>query len=95
MIARAAMCRTVRTTLAARVLDTDRVPPWLEGHVGSCLRCQAVVAQARRLRRTLTTMGADHPQPLEGSPPLGLITAGVASVAAAAVLVARARTGRC
>lgn len=89
------MCRTLRTTLAARVLDTGRVPGWMEGHVWSCLRCQAVVAQSQRLRRTLTTLGPEGPETVdyEGAP-YGLVAAGVASVAAAAVLVARARLGR-
>ena len=94
MSPRGLVCRAVRTTLVACVLDTDEVPPRLSGHVDACLRCQAVVAQARRLRRALRTLGPDEPArdaPRQGK---GLVAAGVASVAAAAVVVARVRSQR-
>lgn len=81
-------CRVVRTTLAARVLDTGAPPRPLETHIGACLRCQAVVAHSRRLRRTLADL-----EPCQGShacpssPPLGWVAAGIASLAAALAVI--------
>ncbi len=87
-------CRLVRTTLAARVLDTGSVPGTLAGHVNGCLRCQAVVAQARRLRRTLAFMPpAVGVEPVP-SPSRGWIAAGMASAAAVAFVAARLRAQR-
>jgi hypothetical protein len=77
-------CRLVRTTLAARVLDTGVPPRALESHVATCLRCQAVVAQSRRLRRTLADLEPqDGPRMVPSSSPLGWVAAGIASLAAA------------
>jgi hypothetical protein len=77
-------CRMVRTTLAARVLDTGVPPGALESHVATCLRCQAVVAQSRRLRRTLADLEPhEGPRETSSSPPLGWVAAGIASLAAA------------
>ncbi len=88
---RGLFCRAVRTTLAARVLDTGNSPYVLESHVASCLRCQAVVAQSLRLRRTLADVVTSREIELNSSsPPVGWMAAGVASLAAAA-LVARMR----
>lgn len=81
-------CRLVRTTLAARVLDTGAPPRALESHVATCLRCQAVVAQSRRLRRTLANLEPhDSPQGAQSSPPLGWVAAGLASLAAAVAVM--------
>lgn len=88
---RTLICRAVRTTLAARVLDTGVCPPILAEHVSQCLRCQAVVAQSLRLRRTLADVVTDQDIELDPArPPVGWMAAGVASLAAA-VLVARIR----
>lgn len=84
-------CRAIRTTLAARLLDTGETPPLLSGHVSRCLRCQAVVAQSLRLRRTLAdVVPGRHIEVAPSRPPVGWVAAGVASVAAA-VVVARLR----
>ncbi len=90
---RALRCRLLRTTLAARVLDTGAPPRFLAAHVESCLRCQAVLAQSLRLRRTLADL-APQPEPAAApsSPPLGWMAAGVASLAAA-IAVLRHRHG--
>lgn len=78
------LCRMVRTTLAARVLDTGVPPRALEAHVATCLRCQAVAAQSRRLRRTLADLEPlESPREAPSSPPLGWVAAGIASLAAA------------
>lgn len=84
-------CRMIRTTLAARVLDTGVCPPLFEEHVSRCLRCQAVVAQSLRLRRSLADMvGRRDIEVTPSGRPMGWLAAGVASLAAA-VLVARMR----
>lgn len=82
----------MRTTLAARVLDTGGPPGWMEGHVAQCLRCQAVVAQSLRFRRSLAHI--HPPDELEGPPvrsQAGWLAAGAASMAAAAVVVRHLR----
>lgn len=73
----------------ARVLDTGSPPAVLESHVAACLRCQAVVAHALRWRRALARLSAPPDNTLlEGSStPLGWVAAGVASLAAAALVV--------
>jgi len=55
------VCRAARTTLIARVLDTGSPPGLLEGHIATCLRCQATVAHSRRLRRMLERMSVPMP----------------------------------
>lgn len=81
-------CRAVRTTLAARVLDTGVPPRPLDSHVVTCLRCQAVVAQSRRLRRTLADLEPQQDSPgAPSSPPLGWVAAGIASLAAALAVI--------
>ncbi|HLU30768.1 MAG TPA: hypothetical protein VK088_03345 [Acidimicrobiia bacterium] len=81
-------CRLVRTTLAARVLDTGDPPRPMEAHVATCLRCQAVAAQSRRLRRTLADLQpVEVLDPSSSSPPLGWVAAGVASLAAAIAMM--------
>ena len=89
-------CRAIRRTLAARVLDTGVPPPFLESHVATCLRCQSVVASSLRLRRMLAGMGVDPSlESLESDRNLpGWVAAGVASVAAAVVLVRRRQEQR-
>lgn len=86
---RSLVCRSIRTTLAARVLDTGSAPKVLEPHLATCLRCQAVVVQSRRLRRTLADLRPPMEEELMTSspPPLGWVAAGVASLAAAIVVV--------
>jgi hypothetical protein len=87
---RGMVCRLSRRTLAAWVLDTGQPPPILEGHVASCLRCQAVVASSRRLRRELSGLDADVDD-FGGEPSRkAWMAAGLASVAAV-VVVARLR----
>lgn len=88
---RKVVCRVSRTTLMARVLDTGAPPAVLASHVATCLRCQAAVAQALRLRRTLSRLALPAPEKpgAGGRPQIGWAAA-VASVAAA-VLVARSR----
>lgn len=87
---RRVVCRVSRTTLMARVLDTGAPPAVLEGHVATCLRCQAAVAQAERLRRALRTItppaGPGHDS---ARPPFAW--AAVAASLAAAVLMLRIR----
>lgn len=81
-------CRLIRTTLVARILDTGRVPEPLEAHVGSCLRCQAVVAHSTRLRRTLAGLEPELPEPHFGPSPSPLgVAAAVFSLAAAVVML--------
>lgn len=78
----------------ARVLDTGHPPRVLEPHVSICLRCQAVTAHSRRLRRTLATIEPDS-LAVEDGIPAGLpswMAAGVVSVAAA-MLMMRLRQG--
>lgn len=88
---RRVVCRVSRTTLMARVLDTGSPPAMLESHVATCLRCQATVAHARRLRRTLARLSLAPPaeMPQASGPPLGWAAA--AASLAAAVLVVRSR----
>lgn len=88
---RRVVCRVSRTTLMARVLDTGEPPTVLASHVATCLRCQAAVAHALGLRRTLSrlTLTAPEEAAAGGRPQIGWAAA-VASVAAA-VLVARSR----
>lgn len=88
----ALVCRVSRTTLMARVLDTGHPPAVLEGHVATCLRCQAAVARAMRLRRMLArlTVPADRVVADGSTTPLGWVAAGLASVAAA-IFVLRLR----
>lgn len=81
-------CRAIRRTLSARVLDTGETPPIFEAHVSTCLRCQAVVASSRRLRRILAGMddaGVDE-DPVRRKLP-SWVAAGAASLAAAIVYV--------
>lgn len=88
---RRVVCRVSRTTLMARVLDTGSPPAVLESHVATCLRCQAAVAHAQRLRRTLAHLS---PAPAADVPIGSSVSFGWAAVAAslaAAILVARLR----
>jgi hypothetical protein len=78
------VCRATRTTLIARVLDTGAPPSLLEGHVASCLRCQATVAHAQRLRRTLARMSV----PVPPDPPAARIEVPWFAAAAASVIAA-------
>jgi hypothetical protein len=87
-------CRMVRTTLAARVLDTGAVPGPLTGHVHGCLRCQAAVVQARRLRRTLASMPPAIEVESVSGPSRGWIAAAMASAAAVVFVAARLRAQR-
>lgn len=50
------LCRVGRTSLAATVLDRGSAPGWMAAHVGRCLTCQALMANARRLRRDLAML---------------------------------------
>lgn len=79
------VCRVSRTTLMARVLDTGQAPAVLDGHVATCLRCQAAVARALRLRRMLSrlTVPAEGAVDDTSSSPVGWVAAGLASLAAA------------
>lgn len=89
------LCRAIRNTLAARVLDVGRPPSPVAGHVSRCLRCQAVVAQSRRVHRTLSTLPVPTAtQQAAGGPSAGWVAAGVASVVAASLVVARLRVER-
>jgi predicted anti-sigma-YlaC factor YlaD len=86
------VCRVSRTTLMARVLDTGRPPAVLEGHVTACLRCQATVARALRLRRMLARLAvpAEGAAPDGSATPLGWVAAALASLVAA-IFVLRLR----
>lgn len=86
---RQVVCRVSRTTLMARVLDTGGPPAVLEGHVATCLRCQAAVAQALRLRRTLAHLSPRAPVETPTGPSFGW--AAVAASLGAAVVVLRFR----
>ncbi len=83
---RGLVCRFWRRTLAAWVLDTGEPPPILEAHVASCLRCQAVVASSRRLRRELAGLDADTEELGDETSRRAWMAAGLASVAAVVVL---------
>lgn len=87
-------CRLVRTTLVARVLDNGTVPGGLAGHVSVCLRCQAVVAHARRLRRTIAAMPPEAELEWVRGPSRGWIAAGVTSAAALVFVASRLRAQR-
>ena len=50
------VCRVGRTSLAATVLDRGTAPGWMTAHVGRCLTCQALMANARHLRRDLAML---------------------------------------
>ena len=50
---KAVLCRVGRTSLVAAVLDRGTPPVWMAGHIDKCLSCQALAANARRLRRDL------------------------------------------
>ncbi|MGA7272936.1 MAG: hypothetical protein WB239_17830 [Acidimicrobiia bacterium] len=80
------VCRLWRRTLAAWVLDTGYPPPILDRHVATCLRCQAVVASSRRLRRELAGLDADLDEVSGDRGRRALMAAGLASVAAVVVL---------
>lgn len=80
------LCRLWRRSLAARVLDTGYPPRILEGHVAICLRCQAVVASSRRLRRELAGLDADPAPVSDDGGRRAWMAAGLASVAAVMVL---------
>ncbi len=58
----AVSCRTVSGELAALV--DDRTPatlaPELAQHLGSCLRCQAELAQYRKLRRAMLSLRSEN-----------------------------------
>lgn len=83
---RSLVCRIWRRTLAAWVLDSGYPPPILEGHVATCLRCQAVVASSRRLRRELAGLDADLADMEAERARRAWMAAGLASVAAMMVL---------
>lgn len=80
------LCRLWRRTLAAWVLDTGYPPPILERHVAVCLRCQAVVASSRRLRRELAGLDTDLDELGGDRGRRALMAAGLASVAAVVVV---------
>ena len=54
-------CEAVADRLPALLDDPDALGRAQLEHVGQCLRCQADLAQYRRLRRTMVAMGDEHP----------------------------------
>ena len=54
-------CEMVTERLPAVLDDPDALDREQADHVGHCLRCQADLAQYRRVRRTMTAMSADPP----------------------------------
>lgn len=89
---RGLLCRSLRTTLAARVLDTGEIPAGMRTHLAHCLRCQAVAAQSARLRRDLAGLEPRQPPPMTtgAASSRRWLAAGVAS-AAAMLVVSRLR----
>lgn len=57
---RGAVCRMGRISLVTTVLDRGDPPDWMAGHVSQCLYCQALAAQARRVRRKLSTLPTER-----------------------------------
>jgi hypothetical protein len=53
-------CDAVAERLPAAADDASVLDPAAADHVGQCLRCQAEMAQYRRLRRTMAAMAADR-----------------------------------
>jgi anti-sigma factor RsiW len=49
-------CDQIRDRLAGAVDEADALDPTASRHVGSCLRCQAELAQYRRLLRSLRSL---------------------------------------
>jgi hypothetical protein len=52
-------CEAVAERLPAAIDDVGALDAEQADHVGQCLRCQAELAQYRRLRRTLAAMATD------------------------------------
>lgn len=88
---RRVVCRVSRTTLMARVLDTGSPPAVLESHVATCLRCQAAVAHALRLRRTLAHLTPSSSVGLPDASSPTMSWGAVAASLAAAIVVLRLR----
>lgn len=87
------VCRMSQRLIVAHVLDTGEPPQILAGHVSQCLRCQALAASTRRLRRHLADLRPVEFEPESaGAGAKGWVAMGVASVAVA-VAVSRARQG--
>ena len=53
-------CETVSLQLAEIADGLERLPAEAERHVGTCLRCQAELAQYRKLMRALTSMRGQY-----------------------------------
>jgi predicted anti-sigma-YlaC factor YlaD len=53
-------CDLVAELLPAAVDDPDALEPDQAEHLGRCLRCQADLAQHRRLRRTLRSFASER-----------------------------------
>lgn len=49
-------CESISLELAGAADEADRLAPETERHVESCLRCQAELAQYRKLLRALTSL---------------------------------------
>jgi hypothetical protein len=62
-------CEAVAERLPAVLDDPAALDADQADHVGQCLRCQADLAQYRRLRRTMATMASDG-----ANVPFGLAT---------------------
>ena len=54
-------CDAVAERLPAALEDPAALDPGEAEHVGTCLRCQAHLAQYRRLRRTMAAMATEAP----------------------------------
>jgi anti-sigma factor RsiW len=53
-------CESVAARLPSLLDDVDALAPAQARHLGECLRCQAELAQYRRLRRLMGTMAGDR-----------------------------------
>lgn len=83
------VCDLVRKLIVTSVLDTGEPPRALTDHIATCLRCQAVVASTRGLRRGLAGLPA-MPYEAEAASSRSWLAVGAASLA---VAVAMARRG--
>ena len=66
-------CDQIRELLADAVDETTALDAVASRHVGSCLRCQAELAQYRRLLRTLRSL---RHQPVDVPPDLAALVLG-------------------
>jgi len=80
-------CDTLAERLPAALDDSTALSAADVEHVGQCLRCQAEMAQYRRLRRTMAAMGVDP-----ASAPPGLVTEVLVGLDEAIARRARQRT---